>query len=126
MVSQTIVDTCALQQKGVGKVNHVHGTTPNVPSYLINIILPNVVRVQGVRVLLGKFEDMGFDVLVGMDIIGKGDFAVSHHGGRTKFTFRFPAQADIDFVREDRRANMPGMRATPSPQKRANNRRKRK
>ena len=35
MVSQTIVDTCALQQKGVGKVNHVHGTTPNVPSYLI-------------------------------------------------------------------------------------------
>ena len=42
------------------------------------------------------------DVLIGMDIISRGDFAITHPGGRTKFSFRVPSQADIDFVEEDR------------------------
>ena len=42
----------------------------------------------------------GADVLIGMDIINEGDFAVTNLNGRTKFSFRVPSQADIDFVRE--------------------------
>lgn len=37
------------------------------------------------------------DVLIGMDIIGCGDFAVSNYGGKTTFTFRAPSCQKIDF-----------------------------
>ena len=40
------------------------------------------------------------DVLIGMDIIGRGDFAVTHPSGYTKFTFSMPSARDIDFFRE--------------------------
>ena len=41
------------------------------------------------------------DVLVGMDIINTGDFAVTNLGGITKFSFRFPSLEHIDFVEQE-------------------------
>jgi hypothetical protein len=40
------------------------------------------------------------DVLIGMDVICKGDFALTHKGGKTVFSFRYPSIATIDFLRE--------------------------
>ena len=51
--------------------------------------------------ILGNLR--GYDVLIGMDIIGLGDFAITHLEGDTKFSFRIPSQADIDFARDDNR-----------------------
>ena len=65
--------------------------------YLVNIKLPNNVTVTGVQVSRGGFS--GGDVLVGMDIINSGDFAITHTNNETKFTFQIPSQADIDFVK---------------------------
>ena len=39
-------------------------------------------------------------MLVGMDIIGRGDFAVTNHNGRTIFTYRCPSVGSIDFVNQ--------------------------
>ena len=64
--------------------------------YLVNIGLPNRVLVQDVRV--SRLGFTGGDVLIGMDIINTGDFAITHANGDTKFTFQSPPQADIDFV----------------------------
>ena len=64
--------------------------------YLVNLGLPNGVVVQNVPVSQSGFT--GGDVLVGMDIINTGDFAITHANGQTKFTFQIPPQADIDFV----------------------------
>ena len=68
--------------------------------YSVNIELPNEVVFPGLLVTLGDF--LGGDVLIGMDIIGAGDFAVTNQNGITKFSYRYPSSADIDFVREDR------------------------
>jgi hypothetical protein len=38
------------------------------------------------------------DILIGMDIITLGDFAVSNFEGVTKFSFRVPSLSHIDFV----------------------------
>ena len=57
-------------------------------------------RFPGLLVIQGVLRDA--DVLVGMDIINQGDFAVTNPDGRTKFSFRVPSIADIDFVAEDR------------------------
>ena len=42
----------------------------------------------------------GFDVLIGMDILGLGDFAVTHQNGNTTFSFCCPSLREIDFVKE--------------------------
>jgi len=40
------------------------------------------------------------EALIGMDIIGKGDFAVTNKDGKTTFTFRIPSIECIDFVKQ--------------------------
>jgi hypothetical protein len=68
-------------------------------SHLVNIGLPNKVMFPMVQVakmiLLGDF-----DVIIGMDILGIGDFTVTHHGGKTTFSFCLPSRREIDFVSE--------------------------
>lgn len=54
--------------------------------------------VPSVRVTKGNLGTA--DILIGMNIINLGDFAVTNKNGATKFTFRVPSQTDIDFVLE--------------------------
>ena len=99
-ITQDVVGKCGL--KSIGKVLIYHAGIEDDPdetdSYLVNIGLPNGVSVNSVPVSRGSFT--GGDILLGMDIINTGDFAITHSGGNTKFTFQIPAQADIDFVKE--------------------------
>jgi hypothetical protein len=44
-----------------------------------------------------------FDVLIGMDIITLGDFAVTNPEDKTKLSYQMPSTHDIDFVEEIRR-----------------------
>ena len=52
-------------------------------------------EVHGLPVISGAPQ--GMDVLIGMDIIGAGDFVVTNRNGRTKLSFRIPSQGDTDF-----------------------------
>ena len=122
VISQSVVDTCGLESIGVETVYHAQGEAHDVPAFLVNVGLPNNVRFPGLRVTLGELGDA--DVLIGMDIIKAGDFAVTHRGGTTKFSFRIPSQADIDFVVEAKKANI--KQSGPSQETRARNRQKRK
>jgi hypothetical protein len=63
----------------------------------VDILLPNMVSVRDVYVT--EFIDDGdFDVIIGMDIITCGDFAISNYGRKTVVSFRVPAQnPPIDF-----------------------------
>jgi len=38
-----------------------------------------------------------YDVVIGMDVIGKGDLAVTNLNDKTTFTFRIPSEEEIDF-----------------------------
>ena len=40
----------------------------------------------------------GADVLIGMDVINCGDFAISNLDGKTSFSFRMPSLERIDFA----------------------------
>jgi hypothetical protein len=63
--------------------------------YLINIFLPNDVGFPNVTVTKGNMGKI--DVLIGMDLINKGDFALTHQNGNTVFSFRYPSSTTIDF-----------------------------
>ena len=71
----------------------------NVPTniYIVNIFLPNTARITGIRAFEGTLKSG--DMLIGMDVISLGDFAITNLNGRTMFSFRVPSMAEIDFVK---------------------------
>jgi len=78
---------------------HTAGGEKRASTYLVNIALPNGVGFPGVPVTeCNKIP--GADMLIGMDIIGAGDFAITNHDGKTVMTYRFPSSKRIDFVVE--------------------------
>ena len=66
--------------------------------YLVNLVLPNQILVRDVRVTEGNLN--GFGVLIGMDIINLGDFALTHRDNKTVFSFQIPATHEYDFVKQ--------------------------
>ena len=77
--------------------------------YLANFKLPNRVVIPVLRVVVGA--DFGADVLIGMDVIGLGDFAVTTKNDDTWLTFSLPPHRRLDFTRgADRARNRPRAR----------------
>jgi len=60
------------------------------PTYLINLILLNRVRIININVTQCDLNSPGNDLLIGMDVISIGDFSISSHG-KTTFCFSIPA-----------------------------------
>jgi hypothetical protein len=73
------------------------GTIPTT-MHLVNIALPN--KVMFPMVTVSKMVLLGFDAIIGMDILGNGDFSVTHYKGSTTFSFCLPSLKEIDFVGE--------------------------
>jgi hypothetical protein len=86
---------------GVGNMTHAGGIRQS-NKYLVDLFLPNNVHVPGVLVM--ELEDgMSFDVIIGMDIISRGDFSITNSEGKTTMSFRIPSVQCIDYVREANR-----------------------
>ena len=103
VITQAVVSVCNLKPTSMALVHGVHGQQTS-PVYRVNIELPNHTGFPHRDVTLGQIA--GVDVLIGMDIIGLGDFAVTNYGGKTTFTYRFPSMEVIDFqegLREGKR-----------------------
>lgn len=102
VVTRRVVQELNLQPSGrapcqvVGAADQL--TTHDTDTFLVNIYLPNNVTIIGIRV--SEMSIGGGDLLIGMDVIAEGDFAVSNYNGQTWFTFRVPSNEPIDFVRE--------------------------
>jgi hypothetical protein len=97
-ISPKVVADLQLAEIGATKV-HVGGGTLTTTSHLVNIALPNKVMCAMFRVAQVALHG-GIDVLIGMDIIGSGDFSVTNHNGNTTFSFCCPSRREIDFVTE--------------------------
>ena len=97
MITPKVIATCALSQTGLRHVTDVNETRIS-PTYLINITLLNSLQVREIVVTQGGLPNSNADVLIGMDIINLGDFAVTNNGGATAFSFRFPSMEKIDFT----------------------------
>ena len=102
VVTRKVVQELNLQASGrvevqaVGAGDQVHEYETD--TYLVNIYLPNNVVIIGIRVAEGAIG--GAHVLLGMDIIANGDFAITNYNGQTWWTFRVPSNEPIDFVEE--------------------------
>jgi len=95
VISQTLAQKLRLQPTGFAVINHAQGTS-RVPKYIINIVLPNNVGFAFKEVTEGILSNC--DVLIGMDIIAQGDFAITNVNGNTTFSFQLPSVQEIDFA----------------------------
>ena len=66
--------------------------------YIVDMILPNKILVRDICVTVGLLN--GFGMLIGMDIINLGDFALTHKNSHTVFSFQVPSTHEYDFVKQ--------------------------
>lgn len=97
VLSSSLVTALALPPVGTTKVNHAGGTGSS-PTYLVNFMLPNGVGIAGVLVTEFPAFAGSFESIIGMDIISRGDFALTHANGKSCMSFRIPACEEIDYV----------------------------
>jgi len=100
VITEKVVEELDLKPTGMVIVSTASGETI-ANTYIVNIWLPNKVVFDGLKVTEGKLQGEN-EVLIGMDIISSGDFAVTNYGGKTVFTFRHPSATRIDFVKNIR------------------------
>ncbi|MBT1698262.1 retropepsin-like domain-containing protein [Fulvivirgaceae bacterium PWU4] len=101
-ITKSLVQKLALIPVTKTNVKGVHGVKTGVPVYAVKIVLNN----QNVSFTLPVTEceelsdDASAGFLLGMDIITKGDFAISNVNGQTVMTFRVPSIERFDFVKD--------------------------
>lgn len=86
-ISSNIVEALGLVPVDIAENSTAAGKR-EVYVYYIDVVLPNKVIIPNLRVTECILED--FDVLIGMDIISAGDFAISNGGGKTHFSYCLP------------------------------------
>lgn len=103
-ISHRVVNELGLRPVGKAR-NYTAAGVVDVNTYVINLQLPMGV---GVALLQVTGNDLGdTDMLIGMDVISQGDFAVTNVGGQTTFSFRMPSQGTIDYVESNNNIKNP-------------------
>ncbi len=110
-ISDDVVEQLSLEPTGEKSMLTPNGISDTF-TYLVNIILPNSVTVRNVLVCGSDIGKQGLGVLIGMDIIGRGDFSVSNFGEKTVFSFRIPSIRTTDYVQELTIKNLTGTHGT--------------
>ena len=64
--------------------------------------------IKDLVVIDSEIGSQSIGVLIGMDVIGMGDFAVSNFGDKTVFSFRIPSDKRTDYVAELRKSQLIG------------------
>ncbi len=108
-IAINVAEELTLTPVGQVTVHHGDGSSDRL-SYLVNFTLPNNVNMIGALVSgLPISPSMGFRVILGMDVIGFGDFSITNLDDRTWMSFRTPSSARIDYVDEINRATFAGV-----------------
>lgn len=106
VIPPKVVANLGLIPSGKTNLHGVTGIKDNADTYLISIILPMQVRVDGVRVAEVPQLTGDADILIGMDIITIGDFSITNIDKKTVFSFRIPSIKTVDYVEEINKAKV--------------------
>jgi hypothetical protein len=99
-----VVGDLSLKPIGIVEVHTANGQT-HQKQYIVNFYLPNKVMFGMLRVTEAPLHEA--DILIGMDIISKGDFCVTNFQGKTVLTFRLPSCGEFDFVHDIEISRLP-------------------
>ncbi len=80
-------------------------TTRDTPIYNVKVLLPHKIGIN--LPVSGLSLPFGEDMLIGMDIIGLGDLAITNVNGITHLSYRYPPRGKIiDFVKDTNKWNI--------------------
>lgn len=102
LISETLATKLKLTQIGIKRVIGVNIERIS-PEYVLNIFLPNGASFEVISALVGEniAED---EILLGMNIINKGDFAITNANQSTSMSYRTPSVVRINFENEYKKA----------------------
>jgi hypothetical protein len=124
VITQEVVDRCLLKPTGVTQVHGIHGLKPTL-TFLINVwIMEGRIHIYNLPVTLGELP-AGSHLLIGMDIIARGDCAITNVGGNTVFSFRIPSLKVIDYYAEAMEQNAQVQRIADKKARKSNKHRTR-
>lgn len=107
VITQSAVQRLNLVQTGRTLVRGINSEEER-STYMIDIGLPNRVAIQDVVVTECNINSPGIDLLVGMNIISMGDFAISNGPGHTVFSFAMPPFPNpVDLLEKSKSVNPP-------------------
>ena len=95
-ITQEVVDALGLIHTGFCHVHTTSERKKETKTYVIDLYLSDSLVFPAVTVNLGMVVD-SVGVLLGMDIIGRGDFSLTGLEGNTCMSFRYPSFHEIDF-----------------------------
>lgn len=112
-ITKKVANDLQLRPTGVREVRHAQGKSMT-NTYLVGMVLPDHVIVQQVLVTeVDLIPDDNDDeeakhpqILIGMDIITIGDFAVTNANNETVLSFRVPSIEKIDFIPDSKEHNV--------------------
>ena len=95
LVSLSVVERLGVKPYGKVPVESHTGEIEWKNTYHVHLGLPTGDAVLDVEAM----EDNGesYDVVIGMDVIAKGDFAFTNKDGKSVFSFRIPSEETIVF-----------------------------
>lgn len=96
VITKNVVNQLGLKETGKVYTNTASEKNKLVSVYTVDIYLKPNLRVKAVQVSEGTIVD-GIDCLIGMDIIGLGDFSITNFNKQTTMSFRIPSLHEIDY-----------------------------
>ena len=117
VVSQRVVKTCGLIPLGKAYAQTAGGNFIQ-NRYLVRLDLPNRITIPTMWVTEGDLGE-NLDVLIGMDVIGVGDLAITNSNGKTCLSFQTPSEKCIDFVRDINKQKSISGKSGQKPQNRS-------
>jgi predicted aspartyl protease len=102
-ITKSLAKKLSLIPVGQTRVRGVHGHKDGIYVYAVKIVLnnENVSFVLPVTECEQLSDDDSSEILIGMDVISKGDFAITNFQGQTVMTFRVPSILRMDFREEN-------------------------
>ena len=97
-ISERIADELQLKPLQVIKVYTATGDVL-ANTYFVGLVLPNYFMTSVVAAGVPDMSD-DVDIVMGMDVISKGDFSVTNVNKKTTFSFRIPSVKRIDYMQE--------------------------
>ncbi len=94
-ISHNVVDQFGLIPKEQINVMNSGGICKQ-NTYVISIRLSDI-NIIDLPVIESEIHLQGIDVLIGMDVINRGDMSISNFDGKTTFSFRCPSCGTIDY-----------------------------
>jgi hypothetical protein len=106
VITMNVVKTLGISPTGKMQVAGVNNIAIR-DTYIVDIGLPNRVAFRNVNVTECDIAGTGIDVLIGMDLISSGDFAISNGGNKTIFSYCHPShKTPIDLLERSNIANL--------------------